>query len=76
MSNKEAFWEFAKGLTFGLGVMGVFVFFVTTLGGHSEKSPERFKVVDHYRYCDVVRYEPDGGARYSYFLDCNGSKDP
>ena len=33
--------------------------------------PERkFKVVDTYKGCDVVRYTPDYSAKYAYFLDC------
>jgi len=36
--------------------------------------PERkFEVVDTYKNCDVVRYEPDYSAKYAYFLDCNDS---
>ena len=31
---------------------------------------EKFMVVDRYKGCDVVRYNPDHSARYSYFLDC------
>lgn len=34
-------------------------------------SNQRFEVVDEYKGCDVVQYNPDGSARYSYFLDCN-----
>lgn len=34
-------------------------------------SNQRFEVVDRYENrCDVVRYNPDGSARYSYFLHC------
>ncbi len=29
-----------------------------------------FSTEDEYKGCDVVRYNPDGSARYSYFLDC------
>jgi hypothetical protein len=33
--------------------------------------PERkFKVVDRYNGCDVVRYTPDYSAKFAYFLDC------
>ena len=38
-------------------------------------SNQRFEVVDRYENrCDVVRYNPDGSARYSYFLDCGNQK--
>ena len=32
--------------------------------------PQRFEVVAKYDGCDVVRYDPEYSARYSYFLDC------
>ena len=31
---------------------------------------QKFAVVDTYKGCDVVRYNPDHSARYSYFLNC------
>ena len=31
---------------------------------------QRFEVVDEYKGCDVIQYNPDGSARYSYFLHC------
>ena len=31
---------------------------------------EKFQVVDTYQDCDVIRYNPDHSARYSYFLHC------
>lgn len=30
----------------------------------------RFKVVDTYEGCDVVRWEPSGYAEYKFFLYC------
>ena len=74
MSNKEAFWEFARGFSVGLGIIGLFLLFIVTLGRQEDKPSERFKVVDKYRYCDVVRYDAKDSARYFYFLDCNGSE--
>jgi len=32
--------------------------------------PPRFEVVDNYKGCDVVRWEPSGYAEYKFFLDC------
>jgi len=70
MSNKEAFEEFAKGATFIIVVMGVFVLFIATIGTPGSEPGEKFKVVDNYRGCDVVRFSPPDEARYTYFLDC------
>lgn len=77
MSNKEALWEFVRGLTLGLSVVGLFLIFIVKLGGNAEQpNSPRFKVVDKYRYCDVVRYDAKDSARYAYFLDCNGADGP
>ena len=42
----------------------------------SQPSPpdQKFSVVDAYKGCDVVRYNPDGSARYSYMLYCGEQK--
>ncbi len=32
---------------------------------------QRFKVVDTYKGCDVVRYAPHQAAEYKYFLHCS-----
>ena len=35
-----------------------------------EIKDQRFKVVDQYQDCDVVRYTDPSGAKYHYFLHC------
>jgi hypothetical protein len=39
----------------------------------SQPSPpdQKFEVVDTYGGCDVVRYNPDYSAHYTYLLHCN-----
>ena len=37
------------------------------------KPKSNFEVVDTYKGCDVVEYNPINAARYYYFLDCRGS---
>jgi hypothetical protein len=73
-TNRNAVMEFARGGLAALIVLGVFFTIAVFSGGREEKSSERFKVVDKYRYCDVVRYDAKDSARYAYFLDCNGSE--
>ncbi len=68
--NKEAFKEFARGVSFTIVVLGVLALLIAIFGTPNEEPVEKFKVVDKYNDCNVVRYGPDGGARYSYFLDC------
>lgn len=69
-TDKEAFIEFARGAAFCVGIVGVFMLFVVTLGKPKSKNEEKFKVVDHYGDCAIVRYSPKNEARYVYFLDC------
>jgi hypothetical protein len=68
-TNREFLLEFIRsaGLTFV--VFGVFFAFILTLGGKEENPPEKYKVVDHYGTCAVVRYI-DHTNRWHYFLDC------
>jgi len=37
---------------------------------HPSPPGQRFQVVDTYKGCSVVRYTPEGSARYAYFLHC------
>jgi hypothetical protein len=68
-SNKEAFLEFIRGAGLTFVVLGVFFAFILTLGNSEEQPLEKFKVVDHYGTCAVVRYTDDSN-RWHYFLDC------
>jgi hypothetical protein len=75
--DKEALKEFLSAAKLGLGVFGVVVLLSIILNGAANwldaqptLSNQRFEVVDEYKGCDVVQYNPDGSARYSYFLDC------
>ena len=75
-SNKEFFAEFALGAGFALLVMFFFLAFVYGLGKIDEgrengAQPEsRFRVVDTYGPCEIVKYYPKDGAQAAYFLDC------
>ena len=76
MAPREMFLQFAKGFSTATVVFGILMLILGILASSDEKPQKgvespRFGVVDHYRNCDVVRYEPEGAARYSYFLDCN-----
>jgi len=71
-TDREAFWEFARGAIVPTVVLVLFFTFILTLGEPEERArpEERFKVVDTYGPCEVVRYTPKGDARFAYFLDC------
>jgi hypothetical protein len=75
-SNKEFLAEFVRGAGFSVIVMCFFLAFVYGLGkieegrGDGAKSESRFKVIDQYGPCEIVRFMPKGEAKYVYFLDC------
>jgi hypothetical protein len=77
MTDKEAFNEFAKGVTLTIGIVGVLFLIVAIFGTVdlkpvTEPTPSKgtFKVIDHYKDCDVVQYQYGMLAEYKYFLDC------
>lgn len=79
--DKEALREFLSGAGVAVGIFGVvFVVYLLLNGAanwlESQPTPkeQRFEVVDTYKGCDVVQYNPDGSARYSYFLYCNNTR--
>jgi hypothetical protein len=66
--------SFTKGfIVFATG-MAFLAFLLNCAANWAESQPsrpdERFKIVDKYGPCDVVRYTPDNSAKYAYFLDC------
>jgi hypothetical protein len=69
-TDREAFNEFARGAILPIIVLGLFFTFILTLSDPEEKPQEKFKVVDKYGPCEVVRYSPNGSAKYAYLLDC------
>lgn len=69
MTDKEAFYEFAKGFGFCSALVLVFFSLLALISSGVNKPKEKFKVVDSYRGCDIVRYT-DSTNDYRYFLDC------
>ena len=70
--DKEFLKDFLSGVMLGVGTLGVVTLLAITLNGAANwldaqptPSNQRFEVVDEYKGCDVVRYNPDGSARYS-----------
>ena len=73
MTNREMLIEFLKGAATSTLFFVVLICAMLPFIGHGDKksSPkEKFRVVDQYGPCDVVRYTPKNGANYAYFLDC------
>ena len=69
MTDREAAIEFVRGAGFVILMTGIFFGFILTLGKSDSAPAERYKVVDHYGTCAVVRYTDDS-QRWHYFLDC------
>jgi hypothetical protein len=69
MTDKEAFNKFARGTAFAGAVVAGLLMFVAFFGTFDEKPREKFKVVDHYGTCAIVRYT-DPSQQWHYFLDC------
>lgn len=67
--DKEALKEFLTGFLFVCGVLLVIYGLFMLLSNKTEN--EKFKVVDTYKNCEVVRYAPGNTATYKYFLDCS-----
>ncbi len=65
---------FTKGTIIFVIGMAFLTFLLNCAANWSESQPsrpdERFKVVDQYGPCEVVRYAPKNGGNYAYFLDC------
>jgi hypothetical protein len=79
--DKEFLKDFLSGVMLGVGTLGVVGLLAIILNGAANwldaqptPSNQRFEVVDEYKGCDVVRYNPDGSARYSYMLYCGEQK--
>ena len=73
MTDKEAFNEFARGAAFMIGVVALVGLGIAIIGNFDPEPQPKFKVVDHYKQCDVVRYTDDT-QRWQYFLDCSRGK--
>lgn len=69
MTDREAFIQFVLAVGFSLAVMVTFAFISTLITNPGSKPEEKYKVVDHYGTCAVVRYTDDS-QRWHYFLDC------
>ena len=66
--------NFTRGLIvllIGSATWAILMYFGTKwIETHPSPPDQKFKVVDTYQGCDVVRYTPDKSAKYAYFLDC------
>jgi hypothetical protein len=71
--DKKFLKEFICGASFAICLAGIFVLFIALMGtlGSSQDGVEspKFKVMNQYKNCDVVRYI-DPSNRYNYLLDC------
>jgi len=70
--------DYGLGLLTGFALGSLFLLFPSFLEAFKppQKGVEspRFEVVDNYKGCDIVRWEPSGYAEYKFFLDCRSLK--
>ena len=70
--DKFAMKEFFRGVAFTIGIVGVAIIGIAMLsGGEDETLMEpHAEVVDTYKGCDIVRWNPHQFTEYKYFLYC------
>ena len=76
MTDREALNEFLRGVAVTIGLIGVLILFIafisTPESPQGELESPKFKVVDQYKNCEVIRWT-DPSSRWHYFLNCNQS---
>ena len=70
MTDREAFNEFAKGVAFTIGVVGVVVLLFAIFLPSEEIPKSNFEVVDTYKGCDVLKWGNGNLAEHKYLLYC------
>jgi hypothetical protein len=75
--DKEALYEFLKGAGVIFGVLASFILIVAVTVDWkkaAENKPnttqDNFTVVDHYKECDIIRWEHNNFSEYKYFMKC------
>jgi len=58
-----------QGIIWGIVLAGFSLVIMQMIFSDSTKSEEKFKVVDRYENCNIIRYT-DASNRYQYFLQC------
>ena len=68
-TNKEALREFLRGVTLTIAMTVGVGLVIVSFSKVEKEPPEKFKVVDSYGTCAIVRYT-DPSQQWHYFLDC------
>ena len=58
------------GIVIGMAFLSFFYVFTRDDKPQLEKPQSNFEVVDHYKGCDLVRWDDNNLATYKYFLHC------
>jgi len=72
MSNNDYYRAVTLGAIIGMAFLSLFYMVNTafTTKPQPEKPRSNFEVVDHYKGCDVLRWDDSNLATYKYFLYC------
>ena len=78
-SNKETLVMFARGVSFIMIVLALFLIFITFFGSFKNKedshsNSNNFEIVDTYKGCSIIRWTNNQLAEYKYFLHCNNTR--
>ena len=70
--DKQALKEFMRGVAFTIGIVGIGIIGIAMLSGGEDETlmKPHAEVVDTYKGCDIVRWNPHQFAEYKYFLYC------
>ena len=58
-----------QGIIWGIVFAGFLLVIMQMIFSDPTESEEKFKVVDRYENCNIIRYT-DASNRYQYFLQC------
>lgn len=59
-----------QGIIWGFAIGAFIVIVIAMIFQPPDTQEEKFKIIDQYQGCDVVRYTDPWGAKYHYFLHC------
>jgi hypothetical protein len=69
--NWEDIFYIVFGILLGCAICAPLYFGIMNAIKTDFAPPPKFEVVDKYKSCDVVRYNPSSIETYKFFLDCS-----
>ena len=60
----------AQGILWGFVITAFILILFAMIFQSPDTESKKFKVIDQYQGCDLIRYTDPWGSRYHYFLHC------